>query len=252
MPEVVLAGRAVPYTLVRNPRSRHVRMSLTPEGLRVSAPTRLPQAEVDRAVASKERWLLRHSDMLVPHAPAALRDGMALPFLDGEVELGVRAAARASVRFRPEEGRIAVAVPPGPDTSAQARELVERGYRSVARDWFAWACGHFGPQVGAHPVSISVRDPRTRWGSCSARGTVSLSWRLMMAPARVAEYVVVHELAHLVHLDHSRDFWDLVARVRPDHREESAWLRQHGGWLWRSPGAGARPPAPRGAATGAP
>ena len=244
MPEVVLAGRAVPYLLVRNPRSRHVRMSLTPEGLRVSAPTRLPQAEVDRAVASKERWLLRHSDLLVPAAPAVLEDGMALPFLDGEVELGVRRGARASVAFRPEEGRIAVAVPAGPDSAEQVRELVERGYRGVARDWFGWACGHFGPQVGAQPSSISVRDPRTRWGSCSARGSVSLSWRLMMAPARVAEYVVVHELAHLVHLDHSQAFWDLVARARPDHRAEAAWLREHGGWLWRSPGAGPRPPAP--------
>jgi len=244
MPEVVLGGRAVPYLLVRNPRSRHVRMSLTPEGLRVSAPTRLPQSEVDRAVASKERWLLRHSDLLIPHAPAPLLDGMALPFLDGEVELGVRVARRAAVSFRPDEGRVAVATTGGPDSPAQVRDLVERGYRGVARDWFAWACGHFGPMVGAAPSAISVRDPRTRWGSCSARGSVSLSWRLMMAPARVAEYVVVHELAHLVHLDHSPAFWDLVARVRPAHRTESAWLREHGGWLWRSPGAGERPPGP--------
>ena len=66
MPEVMLGGQAVPYTLVRNARSRHVRMTFTPEGLRVSAPTRLPQAEVDRAVASKERWLLRHHDLLAP------------------------------------------------------------------------------------------------------------------------------------------------------------------------------------------
>ena len=244
MPEVMLGGQAVPYTLVRNARSRHVRMTFTPEGLRVSAPTRLPQAEVDRAVTSKERWLLRHHDLLAPAAPAPLVDGMALPFLDGEVELGVRAAGRASVAFRPDEGRIAVAVPASPDAPAQVRDLVERGYRSVARDWFARACAHFGPQVGAQPTSISVRDPRTRWGSCSARGSVSLSWRLMMAPARVAEYVVVHELAHLVHLDHSRDFWSLVARVLPDHGADAAWLREHGGWLSRAPGGTPRPPAP--------
>lgn len=246
MPEVVLAGRAVPYLLVRNPRSRHVRMSLTPEGLRVSAPTRLPQSEVDRAVASKERWLLRHSELLVPRAPAPLVDGMALPFLDGEVELGVHGAGRSSVSFRPEDGRVVVAVAgareAGPEVpDLEVRDLVERGYRAVAREWFAWACDHFGPQVGARPSSITVRDPRTRWGSCSARGAVSFSWRLMMAPSRVAEYVVVHELAHLVHLDHSPRFWHLVAQVRPDHRAESAWLRDNGGWLWRSPGAGPRP-----------
>ncbi len=240
MPEVVLAGRAVPYTLVRSPRSRHVRMTLTPEGLRVSAPLRVPDSEVLRAVQSKERWLLRHAHLLEPAAPRELHDGMALPFLDGEVELGVLAAARASVRFRPEEGRITVAAPAGHDI----RALVERGYRGVAREWFAQACAEAGRAVGAQPTSISIRDPRTRWGSCSARGTVSFSWRLLMAPARVAEYVVVHELAHLVHLDHSARFWELVGRVRPDHRAESRWLRDHGGWLWTAPGTGPRPAGP--------
>lgn len=240
MPEVLLGGRAVPYQLVRNARSRHVRMTFTPQGLRVSAPTRLPQAEVERAVASKERWLLRHSDLLLPAAPATLTDGMALPFLDGEVELGVRRAGRASASFRPEEGRLLVAAP----HDAQVRELVERGYRRVARDWLAMQCEHVGRAIGVQPASIGIRDPRTRWGSCSSSGAVSFSWRLMMAPARVAEYVVVHELAHLVHLDHSAAFWGLVDRVRPDYRVESAWLRDHGGWLHRAPGNGPRPPVP--------
>lgn len=240
MPEVMLGGRAVPYQLVRNARSRHVRMTFTPEGLRVSAPTRLPQAEVDRAVASKERWLLRHSELLLPAAPAPLADGMTLPFLDGEVELGVRSAGRAAVRFRPEEGRLLVATPdPG-----QVRALVERGYRRVARDWLALQCEELGRVIGVAPASIGIRDPRTRWGSCSSSGAVSFSWRLMMAPSRVAEYVVVHELAHLVHLDHSAAFWALVDRLRPDHRAEAAWLREHGGWLHRAPGNGPRPSGP--------
>ena len=75
-------------------------------------------------------------------------------------------------------------------------------------------------------------------------GAVSFSWRLMMAPSRVAEYVVVHELAHLVNLDHSPAFWGLVDRIRPEHRVESAWLREHGGWLHRAPGNAPRPPGP--------
>lgn len=240
MPEVMLSGRAVPYTLVRNPRSRHVRMTLTPEGLRVSAPTRVPEAEVQRAVASKERWLLRHEALLHPAQPDPLCDGMEVPFLDGAVELAVRRAARASVVFRPEEGRLAVAAP----TPGHVRPLVERGYRHAARQWFAQACDEVAPMVGARPQSISIRDPRTRWGSCSARGSVSFSWRLLMAPARVAEYVVLHEMAHLVHLDHSPRFWALVDALRPHHRAESAWLRQHGGWLWTAPGAGPRPAGP--------
>ncbi len=240
MPQVLLAGRIVPYRLVRHPRSRHVRMTLTPEGLRVSAPMRLPESEVHRALLSKERWLMRHADLLEPAAPADLHDGMALPFLDGEVELGVRTALRPSVRFRPDEGRIIIAAA----DPAGVRHLVERGYRQVAREWFALACADHGARMGARPASIAIRDPRTRWGSCSARGTVSFSWRLLMAPARVAEYVVVHELAHLIHLDHSPDFWDLVARTRPAHRDESQWLRDHARWLSAAPGPAPRPSGP--------
>ncbi len=236
MPEVTIGGMAVPYVLVRNPRSRHVRMTLTPDGLRVSAPTRLPAGEIERAVASKERWLLRNRELLAPAVPHPLFNGQMLPLLDGEVELGIRHSARGSVRFFPDERRMAVAAP-----SADAvRPLVERAYRDLAREWFGRMCDVHALGVGNAPLSISIRDPRTRWGSCSARGTLSFSWRLMMAPARVAEYVVVHEMAHLVHLNHSAAFWDLVRRVSPDHDRDRAWLRDHGGWLSRAPGDGAR------------
>jgi predicted metal-dependent hydrolase len=240
MPEVIIGGRPIPYRLVRNPRSRHVRMTLTPEGLRVSAPVRLPERDVQRALLSREQWLLRHSDLLLPSAPPALADGMSLPFLDGEVELGVRISSRPSVRFRPEDGRLSVDAP-APEA---IRALVERGYRGVARDWFARACADHGARIGVLPHAITIRDPRTRWGSCSARGTVSFSWRLLMAPARVAEYVVVHELAHLVHLDHSPAFWACVDHARPDHRMESRWLRDHARWLSVAPTGEPRPPAP--------
>lgn len=240
MPEVMLAGRSIPYVLVRNPRSRHVRMSLTPEGLRVSAPARLPAHEIDRAVRSKERWLLRHRELLEPAPDAPLVDGQMLPFLDGEIELGVRHAARGAVRLRAEEGRLAVAAP---DAHA-VRPLVERAYRQAARGWFGLMCDIYAERLGVRFTSIGIRDPRTRWGSCSARGALSFSWRLMMAPERVAEYVVVHEMAHLVHLDHSPAFWDLVRRVSPAHDADRAWLRDHGGWLSRAPQGGVRPPGP--------
>jgi len=240
MPEVMLAGRAIPYVLVRNARSRHVRISLTPEGIRVSAPTRLPEHEIDRAVRSKERWLLRHHTLLAPAVDEPLRDGQMLPFLNGEVELGLRHGARGSARWRPDEGRLAVAAP---DADA-VRPLVERAYRQAAREWFGVMCDIYAQRMGVTFTAIGIRDPRTRWGSCSARGALSFSWRLMMAPERVAEYVVVHEMAHLVHLDHSPAFWDLVRRIAPDHDRDRAWLRDHGGWLSRAPQNATRPPLP--------
>ena len=238
MHEVTIAGRTVPYRLVRNARSRHVRITFTPDGLRVSAPMRLPDREIRRAVQSKEHWLLRHEALLHPQVPEPLIDGQMLPFLDGAVELGIRHSTRGSVRLRPDDARMAVAAP-GADS---VRALVERGYRGAARDWFTLMCDHHASRMDVAHASMGIRDPHTRWGSCSARGALSFSWRLMMAPARVAEYVVVHEMAHLTRLDHSPAFWDLVHHYSPDFELDRRWLRDHGDWLSRAPGSTPRPP----------
>ena len=76
--------------------------------------------------------------------------------------------------------------------------------------------------------TISVRNQRTRWGSCSARGKISLNWRLVQVPPSVRDYVILHEIAHLVHLNHSARFWTLVESFCPNYREEEAWLKRSG------------------------
>ena len=86
-------------------------------------------------------------------------------------------------------------------------------------------------RLGVSFREIAVRDQRTRWGSCSSRGTLSFNWRLALAPPEVLEYVVVHELCHLRVHDHSRRFWSLLESVRPSYRAERLWLREHGAEL---------------------
>lgn len=75
---------------------------------------------------------------------------------------------------------------------------------------------------------ITIRDQKTRWGSCSSRGNLNFNWRLVMAPPPIIDYVVIHELAHLIELSHSPRFWETVERYCPDHREHRRWLREHG------------------------
>jgi hypothetical protein len=75
---------------------------------------------------------------------------------------------------------------------------------------------------------ITVRDQKTRWGSCSARGTISLNWHLIQAPPAVVDYIILHELAHTRHMNHSQQFWDEVARICPDYAASEAWIKEHG------------------------
>jgi predicted metal-dependent hydrolase len=117
-------------------------------------------------------------------------------------------------------GRLVVA---GDDPAA-----VERWYRREARRRIEAAVATEAARLGLTYRSIAVRDQRTRWGSCSSRGTLSFSWRLVVPPAGVLTYVVVHELCHLRRHDHSKAFWRLVEEALPGHAEPRRWLREHG------------------------
>jgi predicted metal-dependent hydrolase len=106
--------------------------------------------------------------------------------------------------------------------------LTEREGRRLARELVTETIEVEAPRLGVRCERVSIRDTRSRFGSCSSAGSLSFSWRLALAPRRILDYVVVHELCHLVHLDHSRRFWSLVERVRPDFREQRDWLGDHG------------------------
>lgn len=131
------------------------------------------------------------------------------------------------------------------DLRAPRREgavlLVPRGRPATARVWLreqaravlAEASTRYAAQIGRGYTRLSLRDTRSRWGSCSSQGALMYNWRLVMAPPHVADYVAAHEVAHLRHMDHSPAFWAVVAGLRPDWKRSRGWLRDHGATLHR-------------------
>ena len=115
-------------------------------------------------------------------------------------------------------------------TEAEIRRLetLEKRYRNAARQQFESRVAYFHRITGGNYTSITVRDQKTRWGSCSSRGTLSFNYRLIFAPPVILDYVVVHELCHLTHMNHSKSFWNMVASVMPEYKECRKWLREHG------------------------
>jgi predicted metal-dependent hydrolase len=107
-------------------------------------------------------------------------------------------------------------------------QLTERDGRRLARTLVTETAQEEAPRIGVAYRRIAIRDTRSRFGSCSANGSLSFSWRLALAPRRILDYVVVHELCHLVHHDHSQRFWSLLGRVRPSFHDERDWLGNHG------------------------
>jgi hypothetical protein len=107
-------------------------------------------------------------------------------------------------------------------------ELTEPEGRRLARALVHETAGREASRIGVEYKRIAIRDTRSRWGSCSQGGTLSFTWRLALAPRVILDYVVVHELCHLRHHDHSKRFWSLLERVRPTYVDEERWLDAHG------------------------
>lgn len=105
---------------------------------------------------------------------------------------------------------------------------LEKKYRQAAKRYIYERVEYYIEMIGGHYSSIRIGDQKTRWGSCSNNGTLSFSWRLMLAPPRVLDYVVIHEICHLTYMDHSKNFWDLVSVYDPDYKEHRKWLKENG------------------------
>ncbi len=170
-------------------------------------------------------FLMRQSDWLARalarHPGRVLvGDGTRLPVAGEEVGIAVVDGPRRAPRL--ENGRLILSGPgaPGPRIAAFLK--------SRARDALVPAAQHYAGMLGRRAAAVSLRDTRSRWGSCSARGRLSFSWRLAMAPPEVLDYVAGHEAAHLVEMSHGCRYWEVVERIMPDYHRHRAWLKREG------------------------
>ena len=120
---------------------------------------------------------------------------------------------------------------PHSDLSAVQRTALENRYKEAARSYIPKRVAYYHEMTGGTYNRITIRDQKTRWGSCSSKGTLSFNWRLMLAPPAILDYVVVHELCHLTHMNHSPMFWQAVESVCPDYKIARKWLKEHGNEL---------------------
>ena len=212
----------IPYTVRRSSRARRVRVNVHAHtGVEVVLPTRAPERAAAAAVREMRPWIERRlSDAQEVVARVAERAGT-VPYLGTSLEM-VSEDGRTRVHRR--GGRLLV--PPG-----DARPALERFYRRAARAEITPRLDRAVALAGTSYRDLSIRAQRARWASCSAGGRMSFNWRLLLAPERVLEYVVWHEVCHLEILDHSPRFWVLVERRWPDYREDRDWLRRNGATL---------------------
>ncbi|MHA1528172.1 MAG: M48 family metallopeptidase [Alphaproteobacteria bacterium] len=201
-------------------RARRFTLRLEPsgEGAVLTLPPGVAMVEARMFLVRQSDWLARalarHPGRVVVGA------GTRLPVAGEEVEIVVVDGPRRAPRLEP--GRLIVPGPgaPGPRIAAFLK--------ARARDALAPAAEHYAEMLGQRPVALTLRDTRSRWGSCSNRGRLSFSWRLAMAPPEVLDYVAAHEAAHLVEMSHGARYWAVVEQILPDYRHHRDWLKREG------------------------
>lgn len=153
--------------------------------------------------------------------PQRLPLSHALPFIEGRKEWIYEAYLRQKDKINTTQAR-------KEEHEDPRLAYLEKKYRQAAKQYIYERVEYYLPLTGGHYTSIRIGDQKTRWGSCSSNKTLSFSWRLMLAPPRILDYVVVHELCHLTHMNHSKEFWSLVESVDPDYKEHRKWLKENG------------------------
>lgn len=182
--------------------------------------------EVGEFLASLRREL---PDLFV--APAVSSSQVRrIPYRGQELALRV-VADPLSARSRIEEAEGELVLRRCPDDPRYPRELLNDWYRQKAAQAFSERAEHWSRAMGLSFNRIAIKDQRSLWGSCSAQGNLNFNWRVVMAPPEVLDYLVIHELAHLREMNHSRSFWREVASYCPDFRERRRWLKEHSGRL---------------------
>lgn len=189
----------------------------------IRAPLYLTDHQLESVVIKKQAWIQRKLVELAKRPQLKNKqfiDGEGFWFLGKLYKLKTVADQAQAVELKEELCVAKSALP-------KIKEVLMNWYRQEALIKLNERCAEYAKRIGVAPVSIKISNAQKRWGSCGPRGTINFNWRLIMAPLQIIDYIVVHELAHLIERNHSRRFWARVSTISPDYRQHKHWLKEN-------------------------
>jgi predicted metal-dependent hydrolase len=192
--------------------------------LTVRAPMRVPQALIQQFIHEKTDWITRTREKLksIMQTPARqYTDGEIFLFLGSSFDFKLARPQRPSLQF--DSGFTLSRT-----AQKKGEQVFTRWYKERALEIISERVNQYAHQHNFNPKQVKITSAKTRWGSCSPNGTLNFTWRLIMAPLDVIDYVVAHELAHLRVKNHSHKFWQTVESIYPEYKKQRKWLREHG------------------------
>lgn len=214
------------YSIQRQTR-KTLQLQLLPNyTLLLKAPKTLPLTDILTFIQQKADWITK-KNALLNDAPNTLlfNDKTTLPLLGGNYPLNIAETfRRPSIRFTGNAIDVNLYVP----AASQLPMIIKNWYQQQALSILTQKTRHWSNKIGTTVNKLTIKDQKTRWGSCSSLGNINYNWRIIMAPESIVDYLVIHEVSHRLFLNHSTDFWNLVKRHSPNYIEHKLWLKEHG------------------------
>lgn len=239
MKNTTIQGQPLTYIIERTKGRKSVQFALLPNGtLQIKAPTQLKQVAIEKLLADKIDWIVKKQQEQAALARNPVNQELTLNapvlYLGQSYHIIWHVSERDQVYI--DGDHLIIQYKPSPSHSTDVTVIgnllfhwyVEQARSTLSSRTFQWA-----QRIEVKPSKITIRDQKTRWGSCSSKGSLNYSWRIIMAPSAVIDYLVVHELCHLREPNHSSAFWELVQHYLPDYAEQRKWLAKNGLLLMR-------------------
>ncbi|MDO8473069.1 MAG: SprT family zinc-dependent metalloprotease [Dehalococcoidia bacterium] len=230
MPELIHDSHVIKYSVMHS-RRRSLGIEITHDGrVLVRAPLRTAEWRTEGLVRDKAPWILKHLARTASYPPPReFAEGELFLYAGKEYRLRVFLdGVTPHVDIGPSEINAFVSPPAeGKPLRHNVRKTLLLWYGRRAVEMLSGRTADLARQTGLSPTKLGVRSQLHRWGSCSAKGSINLNWRLVMAPQSIADYVIIHELCHIREPNHSSKFWELVASFVPDYRTHRKWLKEN-------------------------
>ena len=210
------------YTLTRSKR-KTVALYIRDGNIEVRAPNRMPKREIEKFITEKEKWILKNINL--QRQCENRRESFHLSYGGSVTCRGTPRMITAIPGKRVDFDDERFYMPSGL-AEGEIKKACIKAYKMVAKRDLTEKTDYFAQQLSVAPTAVKINSAKSRWGSCSAKKSINYSWRLIMADDEVIDYVVVHELAHILELNHSNRFWAIVESIIPDYRERKKRLKE--------------------------
>ena len=235
--KLLVGTEVVPYSITYSLKAKRKRIVIAPSGVTVVLPHGSAEKEAIELIENKKKTVftlrervLQQEKRFKDQVDIQYVSGAKIPFLGREIPLLVVPEKRKRSRLE-YDGSLVVRVQAGlapQDVKKEVKRKVESWIKQRMKEEALRVVAVLGKKIGIFPKGINIKAQKRLWGSCGRNRTINLNWRLALFPRKVFEYVVAHEMCHLRHMNHSKDYWKLVASIVPEYKKYRGWLKFRG------------------------